>query len=129
MPLPNLIHPVTCTIEPIDTAKTVYDRKVREPIRTAAKKTAITIQAQPSMVGPFPDMLPTGLLQHVQGYLVVRRVDLTPAGWTPTPGDRITKIGWKTVDVYVIHIADAAHYTDQQGASLFRVYFGDRDGG
>jgi hypothetical protein len=129
MPLPNLIHPVSCTIEPIDTSKTVSDRKAREPIRSAVKKTAITILAQPGVSAPYPDMLPTGLLQRVQGYLVVRRVDTTAAAWTPTPGDRITKVGWRTMDVYVLHIGDAAHYTDQQGSSLFRVYYGDRDGG
>lgn len=126
MPLPNLIHPVDCVIEPINRAATVYNRGTREPIRNVARKATVTVEAQVSRGAPPPEVLPQGLNQSVDGYLLVRKIDIDEIGYYPAAGDRIVKLGWEDVETFVVSVGWAGHYPDQMGASLLRIFFADR---
>ena len=48
MPLPNLIHPITVTIQKSNKSASVFDTDAREPIRVVGRET-VTISAQVSM--------------------------------------------------------------------------------
>jgi hypothetical protein len=126
MPLPNLIHPLTITIQKSDKASSTFDEDAREPIRSVAR-TAVTINAQVSMRGTSQEPDFGGLIEeNVGGYLLFRVVDLTAKSYTPSIGDKITAIGHRTVELYILQSEDLAHYPGQSGATLVKAYFGDR---
>lgn len=125
MPLPNLIHPINVMISPITPATTVYDVDAREPLRAVARLTSVTIPAQVSW-SVRSDMLPQGIAERASGYLTCRQIDLATMGYSPVPGDKIAGLGHSTSLVFVIHVEPLAHYPDQNGSSLVRLYFGDR---
>ena len=127
MPLPNLIQPVRVTVLPISKATTPYDPDAREPLRSARYGTALVIDAQPSFRQISRSKTAfEGMAADVSGYVLVRRKDLTTKSWTPTTGDRLSSIGSRSVEYYVTQSVDAAHWGDQNGSSLVRIYFASR---
>lgn len=126
MPLPNLVHPVSVTIQKSDKSNSVFDTDAREPIRVV-RRTSVTISAQVSMRRTSPDPSVGGLLsERVGGYLIARVIDLNALSYSPTIGDKITNIGHRTVDLYLSQVEDLGHYPGQNGATLLKIYFEDR---
>lgn len=138
MPLPNLINPVLVTVEQIDRAATIQDPEAREPLQTAARRTAFQILAQfrfePMPGGPgSAATLQTrgeGLVEQAIGYVLFRKADLDSHVDGPFEiqlNDRITQDGHMTnLDYYVVRIQPRGHYGDQNGPSLIKAWFTDR---
>jgi hypothetical protein len=137
MPLPRLLHPVRTHIEPINKAQTTYDSDAREPIQNVTREARIVIPAQieyrknpngtPGM--EMPSMTPGGAFLMQVNYLLIRRKDADALGYSPAVSDRIAKIGHMDVDLYVKWMQPIAHYPDQNGWSLLRLYCQDREPG
>ena len=125
---PNLVHPIWVTVDKIDKTQTVYDTDAREPIRSAAHPVTVRIQAQHQPSGARAlEVFPQGASDNVTGYILVQRADLTRLSWEPKRGDRITQIGIQVMSNYVVGTQPAAHYPDQSGYSLLRVFYADRN--
>jgi len=124
--LPNLIHPIWITIQRADKTATVYDEDAREPIRSVVRE-EVTIQAQIvyRQVAD-PRFESYGLTEDARGYLLFRFSDLEARSYTPARGDMITALGHRATKLFLLQHADAAHYPDQDGASLVRWFWGDR---
>ena len=126
MPVPNLQHPVDVVIERVNRSATTYDTQAREPIRTVGRLPAITIPAQVQWTIRSPSMVPAGIVNQASGYLVARKVDLEAKGYSPLVGDKITNVGCESTDLYVLYVSPMAHYPDQRGVTLYRIWFEDR---
>lgn len=127
-PLPNLLHPVPVTIEPISRADTEYDDDLREPIGEVSYGAAITgLEAQNKDIDDDdPKPRREGIVEVTKGYLLFRVIDITGV-YTPLKGDRITHIGIRTgLDLYVTKFQFRGHYPDQGGHSLVKVWYADR---
>jgi hypothetical protein len=124
---PRLIHPVSVTIQRIDRATTVYDEDAREPVQQASRFTNLILQGQPRWTsGEQLRISRDGPTVDADGYVLFRYRDLDAAGITLQINDRITQIGRRTLEVYIVRLDDAGHYTDTNGASLVRAWFKDR---
>jgi hypothetical protein len=126
MPVPNLIHPINVTVMAIHKAATRYDDDAREPVRSVTRRTPLVVPAQVSYQIPRPDLLPIGVSEKASGYMLFRRVDLLARGYAPARGDKFSKVGHETADLYVLHVEPLGHYQDQNGSTLVRAYFADR---
>ncbi len=128
MPLPNLIHPIAITIEQISKSTTIYDTQAREPVQQASRKTAVVVAGQPKWnIGTDFEMTELGAIINAQGYVLFRVTDLASKNVEISIGDRITRIGRDPQDVYIVRLQPMGHYTDQDGASLVRAWFSDRN--
>jgi hypothetical protein len=126
VPLPALLHPVTAVVQAADRGSTPYDDDAREPLRTV-RRTPFSVPAQVEYAGrrePSYDI--GGAAEDVEGYLVLRRIDVEAAGWTPRRGDRLVKLGWRDTSLFITQVEDAGHYADTEGASLLIAHFADR---
>lgn len=127
MPVPNLIHPIPVTIEPIEAAAAVWDAEAREPLHGARSTSSFVINAQISWdLERNPRDHPAGVAEESTGYILVRYVDMDAQSVSIKRGDRITKIGARAMDLYVTGTKPRAHWPDQGGPTLVRFYFGDR---
>ena len=130
MPIPNLLHPLNITIGAIDDAASAsgkrFDAQAREP-RRQVKRTTVNARADVGWnIGSLPDFLQAGVSEDVKGYLVFRFIDLDSLGYTPAIGDKITKIGRRSKELYLVNLKDAGHYPDTDGATLLYAFFTDR---
>lgn len=149
MPRPNLIHPVKVVIQNLDRDLTVFDDEAREPVRQAVRKGSapntgdeITLKAQISFYFAgakldYPEWLREGVLERTVGYLAVRFIDMERAGLLSYDadgdfdvigikrGDRIVKLGHRTVDLYVTGFKDFAHYPRLK-QTMIQINFDDR---
>lgn len=127
MVLPNLIHPVDATIQPANRAGAHYDRDAREPMRSVARATTITLPVQVHYNSiAEPSWGDTGATSATEGYLLARYCDLTARSYTPRRGDRVTALGHVATELYLSMKEGAGHYPDQDGASLIKLHFTDR---
>lgn len=145
--IPNLIHPVPCTVRRVNSAVTKFDPRAREPVRRLWRSgdapdtgSEVELSAQVNfnqghVAKPlFPDAGPE---LNYQGYLLVRVFDLLNAGIATyngdgtvdfglARGDRIVKVGRRRTNLFVVWFRDVAYYPDQLGASLLELDFSDR---
>ena len=125
---PNLIHPVNVQIEQGDKANTKFDENAREPVRKMTLISAITLSAQvkwKNTDNPQPEF--QGVTEDSNGYLLFRFFDLTKAGVTLARGDKIIKIARATYELFITQLIPAGHYPDQNGPSLLKAFFADRN--
>lgn len=125
---PDLVHPIPIEIEQIDKDSTFYDDDAREAIRDAARPEVKKLSAQVSWSvkdDPAPEKM--GISEETRGYLLFKKKDLSGESVTINRGDKISKIGHDTVELYVLGLTPAGHYPDQGGATLLQAYFGDRN--
>jgi hypothetical protein len=128
VPTPNLIHPINCTLERIDKAATIYDEDAREPVQRASRFDAIQISAQPHWFSERElQTLAQGPNDSSRGYLLFRYVDLLSAGIMVQINDRVTMQGHLPTEVYITRTQPMGHYPDQNGASLLKAWFTDRN--
>jgi hypothetical protein len=127
MPVPNLIHPVDVVIEQKDPGKTRYDDRAREAIQHVKRKPSVTVKGQPSWDSQKRvEFQKGGVRESSAGYVLFRKVDLDTAGITLDDGDRFKKIGHVDVDVYVVRLEWTGHYPDQDGPTMVKAHFADR---
>lgn len=146
--IPNLIHPIPITIQRQNVAATVYDPRAREPVRQLWKAgegpgtgdaTDLVAQVNWNREDGLakPVVQPGGVVETSEGYLLFRLVDIIAAGVATEEtdgtvtfgidrGDRITRIGRRRTNLYVIFFRDVAGYDDQGGCTLLEVDFSSR---
>lgn len=127
MVLPRLLHPINITIEQTDEANTVYDEDTREPVQQSTRRVTAVIQGQ--VQWGFSNNYtsqPQGAQETSDGYVLFRYRDLEAQGITLKREDRISKMGHLDVDVYISKLMPMGHYGDQNGATMVRAYFQDR---
>lgn len=143
MVLPNLLNPVTITIDRIDRTETQWDPILRENLNIIRRRPSFDIDAQivyrkvfvkgsldaSELDGQMGEGL-GGAVPNSDGYVLLRVYDLGLKGLTMPDierGDRITKLGQLTVEYFVVGKRPAAQYTDQGGFTLIAVFFEDRN--
>jgi len=125
---PDLVHPIPVEIEQIDKGSTEWDGDAREAIRTVARTAVKKLNAQISWsVKDDPNPEKMGISEETRGYLLFKKKDLSGESVTINRGDKISKIGYDIVELYVTGLTPVGHYPDQGGASLLIAYFGDRN--
>lgn len=125
--LPNLLHPVKIIVEVLDIQSTIYDEETREPIKQAIHANAKEVNGQVAWEIKDRDVITEGGARlDSTGYILFRYVDLNSAGITLKLQDRIKKIGWQDVNLYIVSLKPTGHYGDQNGATLVKAYFNDR---
>ncbi len=130
---PKLNHPIWTVIELLDReGSMLMDEDAREPVygpKSTFYKT-ITIPAQISTQDT--DMAvaeDTGIRETSRGHIICRVVDMEKIigpGMRLKRGDRIIKIGFEDVDLYIIGHRSFAHWPHLGGAMLVMYYFSDR---
>ena len=127
MALPNLIHPIDVKIQQLSTAETIYDEETREPIQKAARKATTTVKGQIQW-GKSEDaqVAAGGVQMEADGYVLFRYADLKAKNITLELNDRFIKMGHVDTDVYIVGLQPVGHYPDQNGPSLLKAYFQDR---
>jgi hypothetical protein len=125
---PNLIHPVDVEIQQVDKPNTSYRSDAREPVRKLKRKATITLSAQVKWrrsVDPRNTL--EGVAEDSDGYLLFRYHDLADAGVTLKRGDKIIKIARLAYELFITQLIPAGHYPDQNGPSLLKAFFSDRN--
>lgn len=129
--IPNLIHPVTITIEQIDKSNTNYDPYFKESTGKTTRKKRIELQgqvkyqqAQNAVAGG------GGLSQSHDGYILFRVDQLNELEVTLKHGDLVVSIGdapfQRVANLYLHRFNDVGHYTDVGGSTLLKAFFMDR---
>jgi len=131
MPLPNLIHPLPTEIQSLDRSATIQDDGYGEPVQTVVYGSSFSVPAQWKWMSARElNMQNIGAVEYSTGYVLLRLVDLRALGKAIKIGDRICAYGSGAgrieLDVYVTRITYEGHYPDQQGPSLVKAYFADR---
>lgn len=148
MPVPLLIHPVPVTIRRVNRAVTTEDANAREPVRQLWRTgdgpgtgDAVELRAQVNWEREGriaePKSHGGGVEENTSGYLLFSIQELLAAGVATQAvdgtvdvgirrGDRITRIGRRSLEVFVVFFRDAGHYEDLGGAGLLEVRFASR---
>lgn len=124
---PNILFPVFCHIQPLSREETHYDEDLREPIQSEVYGSTIILPGQvmwtnQSKLSPSP----YGATEQSDGYIVFKYTDLRRKRLEIKREDRIIKIGFLEVDLYVVGLQPIAHYADQRGPGLLKALFRDR---
>lgn len=117
-----LISPVDVTVSPIDQASTHHNGRAREPVKAVGRGSSITLKAQISW-DKRQEMTAdrAGNAPATSGYIVTRRWMLEAAGWTPTTGDKITRVAARqNQQLYVISFEDCGHLDGENDLVLIR---------
>ncbi len=132
MPIPNLIHPVPVRVEQIERASVETDPDYDEEYEVVARAAVVTL---PGLVkwGTFDRYRPSdaGVQEGEDGYVVFRIVDLRAQSIVSiNRGDRFLQLGGSPngvgTDVYVTRLRFEGHYPDQNGPTLIKAFFVDR---
>jgi hypothetical protein len=147
--IPKLIHPIPVEISRMQSGITLLDPVSREPIRQMWRAgdgpgtgSVIRLSAQVNWnEGQVsrPTFGPGGVEEYSLGYLLFKVQDLLSAGVASEDvdgiltvsiarGDRITRIGKRATNLYVLFFRDVAGYDDQMGCTLLEIRFNDRLG-
>ncbi len=132
MVLPNLLHPVPVTVSRIDRDSTVVDTGYGEEYEVVARSESVTLPGQVKW-GSFDRYRASdiGPEEGEDGYVLFRMVDLRARGIPSiVRGDRFLALGGSpnsvATDVYVTRVRFEGHYPDQNGPSLMKAFFSDR---
>lgn len=116
---PRLIRPQLVTVEPIDRSATRYDDLAGEPVGAVARLAPVELRCQVD-VNTENRRAPTqgGPVVRIEAKLTFLREDVDAAGWSPSDGDRITRVAalrggqarvvnWRLVDPREDGISDS----------------------
>lgn len=113
---PRLIAPSAVVVEQVNKAATTFDANAREPVRSVARTSAVTLRAQVSWSSnrrlAFKAGGQGGVNTEATGYLVFLRRDLAAAGVTLAEGDKVSSIAGISCDppVYLTGLQNAGHH-------------------
>lgn len=121
-----LIQPVQVIISPIDRTNTKYHASAREPVKTVARTSSVTITAQQSQSKrDSQSQMPGGSRNSESGYLVTRQWILDAAGYEPQKGDMITSIaGISGKTIFITELENSGHLSGAN--TLVLIYYSDR---
>jgi hypothetical protein len=132
MPIPNLLHPVPVTVQPIDRENTIVDTGYGEEYEVVARTATVVLPGQVKW-GGFDRFRATdaGPEEGEDGYVLFRAIDLRAKSLaTIKRGDRFIALGGSpnsvATDVYVTRVRFEGHYPDQKGPTLLKAFFTDR---
>lgn len=132
MPIPNLLHPVPVTVQRINRAETVVDEGYDEEYEVVAREADVILPGQIKW-SAFDRYRPTviGTEEGEDGYVLFRIVDLRAQGVDAiVRGDKFIALGGSpnsiATDVYVTRVRFEGHYPDQNGPTLIKAFFSDR---
>ncbi len=127
MAVPRLLHPVKIVIEQLDESNTIYDEDTREPIKQSTRVLRDPIDGQVAWeIKDNVVLTEGGTRLDAKGYILFRYIDLNRENIILAKQDKIIKIGWQEVNLYIVAFKPAGHYTDQGGATMVKAYFSDR---
>lgn len=128
MVLPNLINPVSVTLEQVSAAATIYDPDLEEPIGNVQHATAVSLVGQVRWTSSRDLRVDrAGAKLKARGYVVFRVIDLAAKGVSLAVGDRFTLLGAERGRWWINRLVPMAHYGDQGGATLMHAHFADRE--
>lgn len=138
MVLPVLQNPVKVTISKIDKSSTKFDVRGRENRNVIKRSSSFDIPCQivfkemdnpeyESKMSVSDRGMKTGPVEKSSGYIVVRYHDLDAQNFSIERGDKVTKLGQLDVEYYILGFRPAGHYSDQDGFTLLKVFFQDRN--
>lgn len=134
MPLPNLIHPISITVESFDRSHAAWDKGSGQQVHSAraprAASFSIPAQIKWDKYNQWAPQ-PAGTRMLASGSITVRYADLATAGKSIKVGDRITAIGTGSgaksgLDLYITVEEPMAVWPDQGGPTLAKFRFEDR---
>lgn len=149
MPIPNLLHPVKITFELLNRTDTIWDETAREPVRQVIRTgsnpntgSQVIIKGQHSYYFSSagidrPVYNRGGVEEDSLGYVTLRFIDMKKKGLLTLDadgnfqemilkrGDRIVRLGKRTVNYFVTWFEDFAHYPNY-GQTMIQVNFSDR---
>jgi hypothetical protein len=127
MTRPRLIHPVVVLLEPSVVSETIYDEDAREPVQHLKRAVSVEIPGQVNWGGSENmEMTEGGAVLSADGYVLFLKEDLDGVSVEIKVNDRIKKLGWNTVDLYVVRTQWLGHYPDMGGATMIKAWFRDR---
>ena len=121
MAQPRLVRPVWIYIAPRDTAATMYDEYAREPIGnkteySAAFRIRAQIRFQDSDTPDYKNDEDNSRLS-----IMLRYKDIEKLSYTPSRGDKVTKIGRQITNVFMDAFEPCGHYADKGGSTLMLI--------
>lgn len=127
MTRPRLIHPVVVVVEPSVVAETYYDEDAREPVQHLKRSATVELPGQVSW-GESQNLEDTagGAVLAADGYVLFLREDMDALSLELKINDRVKKLGWNEVDLYLVRLQWIGHYPDMGGATMLRAWFRDR---
>jgi hypothetical protein len=126
MPYPNLLHPVSISIQTLNRSGTVYDPDLREPVQDEARAATVVCPGQVAWGSDQKGIpRPEGSKEESDGYVLFRLSDLAARSITLKREDRFTKLGTIDVDVYVVRLQYMGHYSWSAGPTLVKAFFKD----
>jgi hypothetical protein len=132
MPIPNLLHPVPIRVEQIQRGAVEVDPDYDEEYEVIARAAVVVL---PGLVKwGYSDHFranDTGPQEGEDGYVLFRLVDLRAQGLVSIyRGDKFIQLGGNPnaigTDVYVVRLRFEGHYPDQNGPTLLKAFFSDR---
>jgi hypothetical protein len=127
MPLPSLLYPIICQIQPLDRTDTVYDEELREAVQSETYSSTINIPCQVMWINSSKmEQSDYGVTEESDGYLLLRYVDMNFRGFSIKREDRIIRIGFQPYDLYVVSLQPCAHYPDLNGPGMVKAFFRDK---
>lgn len=128
MPIPNLLHPVSVTVQCYTSSDTLFDADAREPTKQATRKATVTLPAQVLWAGKDgTEKSRLGLQDTDVGYVLFRKVEMDAISYRPQRRDRITTIGTLTgMQLFITGVIPRAHYPSAGGFTLWQCNFTDR---
>ena len=125
---PTLIHPVPVIIRQGNKPASSFRDDAREPVRKLVRTADRTLSAQIKWRrtdDPSADF--TGVTENSIGYLLFKWKDLDAAGVTIRRGDKVIKIDRIEYELFITQLMPAGHYPDQNGSTLLKAFFADRE--
>jgi len=125
---PTLIHPVDVIIKQSIDSESSFRTDAREPVRRLRRATERNLKAQVVWrQSENPAASFTGVLENSLGYLLFKLKDLAALNVTLMRGDKIIKIDKLAYELFITQLMPAGHYPDQNGATLLKAFFADRE--
>ena len=135
MPIPNLIHPVSVTVERVVAAAVRQDLEAGEPVHgPPSTSIPVVIEAQCKWrTAEEPTAKDGGWRETDAGYITVRTMDMDAhaglgVGVRFSRNDKITAVGHRTgLVLFIARSQPIGQYEDAFGGhTLYRYYFEDR---
>lgn len=128
--IPRLLHITPIYIRQKNTENTLYDNNAREPVGRVATGSLVQLDGQVMWKNQRIYIGSTGVIENTSGYILFRRKDLEKAGVILQQGDNIVQMGKSgaliDVNLYINGFDYRGHYADQNGWTLLKAWFKEK---